>query len=193
MTLHQREPSDSHLKQPATLAVYSEICRSYHEIDGFRMKLLGLLPLTSLVGVFLLDRNKVVADFSLSDPSARVLVGFAAIYAAMLTLALFLYEVRGIRRTHNLITEGKHLELLLGVDHGQFHVCEAEHQRSSLKALNAKLIACVIYSLVFSGWFFLALRFGFGRETRTCALYATGAGMMIAAFTYFLVRKLTPA
>ena len=39
----------------AFLAAYSEVCKSYHAIDDFRMKLLGALPLASLVGIFLLD------------------------------------------------------------------------------------------------------------------------------------------
>jgi hypothetical protein len=134
-------------KERAYLAAYAEICKSYHAIDDFRMKLLGLLPLASIVAVAFLDTSKILATAP-HDRSSE-LISFAAIFAAMLTLALFGYEVRGIQRSHNLITEGKHLEQLLGVRHGQFHVCEEEHASSPLRALNAKLMACVIYSLVF--------------------------------------------
>ena len=42
---------NSSADQSAALAAYTEICKSYHAIDEFRMKLLGLLPLASLVGV----------------------------------------------------------------------------------------------------------------------------------------------
>ena len=178
-------------RHEATLATYAEICKSYHAIDDFRMKLLGLLPLASLVGVFLLDNSKVVAH--VAKGTGNELVGFAAIFAAMLTLALFLYEVRGIQRSHNLITEGKHLEELLGIGHGQFHVCEEEHKNSSLRALNAKLIACLIYSLVFAGWFFITLRFGFGVQAGTCVVWTSVSGLVIAAITCFFVRKLTPS
>lgn len=174
----------------AFLAAYSEICKSYHAIDDFRMKLLGLLPLASIVAVAFLDTNKILSTAP-HDRSSE-LISFAAIFAAMLTLALFGYEVRGIQRSHNLIIEGKHLEQLLGVGHGQFHVCEEEHARSPLRALNAKLVACVIYSLVFSGWLFIAMRFGIGWEAGTCVVSASVAGFAFAALMYFLVRRLTP-
>ncbi len=177
------------VNEAALLATYAEICRSYHAIDEFRMKLLGLLPLASLVSVLLLGKTDLLAD--LTSGEGNELLGFAAIFAAMLTLALFGYEVRGIQRSHSLITEGKHLETLLGIGHGQFHVCEEEHAHSPIRALNAKLIACVIYSLVLAGWLFIALRFGFGVETHTCVLWATGTGVVIAGFNYYLVRKLT--
>jgi hypothetical protein len=85
------------------------------------MKLLGLLPLASLVSVLLIGKSDLLA--TLAEGRGNELLSFAAIFAAMLTLALFGYEVRGIQRTHNLITEGKHLEEILGIGHGQFHVC----------------------------------------------------------------------
>jgi hypothetical protein len=74
------------------------------------MKLLGLLPLASLIGVFLLDRSKILADPTQTAANGSELIGFASIFAAMLTLALLGYEIRGILRCHNLITEGKHIE-----------------------------------------------------------------------------------
>src|SRR5438552_11378970 len=94
--------SISNLEEQTTilLAAYSEICKSYHAIDDFRTKLLGFLPLSSLAGVFLLDTSK----------ASHELFGFAAIFAASLTLALFGYEVRGMQRTHLLVREGSHLE-----------------------------------------------------------------------------------
>lgn len=189
MTQSEREIRAPVENERALLAAYSEVCKSYHAIDDFRMKLLGLLPLASIVAVAFIDTNKVLS----ATPQGRgsELIGFAAIFAAMLTLALFGYEVRGIQRCHNLITEGKHLEQLVGIGHGQFHVCEEEHASSPLRALNAKLIACVIYSLVFAGWLFIAMRFGVGWETGTCVASASVAGFAFAAFMYFLVRKLT--
>ena len=175
--------------ETALLAAYGEVCKSYHAIDDFRMKLLGLLPLASIVAVTFIDTNKVLA--ATPSPQGNELIGFAAIFAAMLTLALFGYEVRGIQRCHNLITEGKHLEQLLRIGHGQFHVCEEEHANAPLRALNAKLIACTIYSLVFAGWLFVGMRFGFGWDSGTCAISAATAGCAFAGLMYFLVRKLT--
>src|SRR5262245_6634016 len=172
------------------LAAYEEICRAYHAIDDFRMKLLGLLPFASLVGVLLIGKTDLLAG--LRQGEGNELLGFAAIFAAMLTLALFGYEVMGIQRCHSLITEGKHLEERLGIEHGLFHVCEKEHVQSPIRALNAKLIACVIYSLVWAGWLFIALRFGFSIETHTCVLWAATTGVVVAGLNYSLVRKLTP-
>src|SRR5262245_11829668 len=106
------------LSDEALLATYGEVCRSYHAIDEFRMKLLGLLPLASLIGVVLLDNDKVITNAVSPGTTQNELVRFAAVFAAALTFALFLYEVRGIRRSHNLVMEGKHLEALMGIDHG---------------------------------------------------------------------------
>jgi hypothetical protein len=172
------------------LAAYAEICRSYHAIDEFRMKLLGFLPLASLVAVFVLD-TETVSNLTTS-PMGVDLLRFGALFAAMLTLALFGYEIRGIVRTHNLITEGAHLESLLRIGHGQFHVCAEEHANQLVitRALNTKAVACVIYSLVFSGWLFLALRLGFDIQARTCAAWAAGLGLMVASVMYVSIRKL---
>jgi hypothetical protein len=177
----------------ALLAAYAEVCRSYHAIDQYRMKLLGLLPLASLVAVFVLDPN-AGADLS-SHPAGADLIQFGSLFAAMLTLSPFLYELRGIRRCDSLIAEGRHLEVALGIGRGQFHVCVEEHAHPSrlLRALNAKFAACTIYSLVFAGWLFLALRVGFGVDARSCVMWAVGVGLAIALTTYALVRKLTPA
>lgn len=193
MEVKQEQSTTSVSRTQAMLAAYSEVCRSYHAIDEFRMKLLGLLPLASLIGVFLLDRNKILADPTQIAANGSELIGFASIFAAMLTLALFGYEIRGIMRCHNLITEGKHIEKQLGIGHGQFHVCEEEHENPSIitRALNAKLVACLIYSLVFAGWFFIALRFGFGIEMAKCYKLAAALGLIFATATFLSVRKLT--
>lgn len=151
----------------ALLAAYEEVCKSYHAIDEFRMKLLGLLPLASLAGLILLGSDKLLSDTPTT--ALRELIGFSALFASALTLALFDYEIRGIRRCHHLITEGVHLEKALRIGHGQFHVCENEHKNTSnfSEVSNSKFSACAIYSLVFAGWLFIALRFGFGIESYT--------------------------
>ena len=179
--------------EDALLAAYSELCTSYHAIDDFRMKLLGLLPFASLVGLILLDRGQMMSG--MATGVGREVIGFSALFASALTLSLFSYEIRGIRRCHNLFTEGTHLEELLGIGHGQFHICSEEHTETSklIQASNSKFAACTIYSLVFAGWLFIALRFGFGIETRTCSLWAVVAAAVIASLTYLGVRKWTAA
>lgn len=193
MSIQSKDTKESGLEERTTLAIYSEICKSYHAIDAFRMKLLGLLPLASLVGVLFVDRERLAIGPQLGGAPASELIEFASVFAALLTMALFLYELRGIQRTHSLISAGERLEQSLGVVHGQFSVCTKEHKNAPIRGLNAKLIACVIYSLVFSEWFFVALRFGFEIETRTCVLWASGTGIAIAFMTYLLVKKLTPS
>lgn len=180
------EPTDQ-----ALLAAYAELCQSYHAIDDFRMKLLGFLPLASLVSVFLVKSDVLVAGATTAV--SQELIGFGAIFAALLTIALFSYELRGIRRCHNLIREGLHLERQLGIGHGQFYVCTKEHndQGRITSALNAKFAACTIYSLVFAAWLFIALRFGFNIHTWTCALWAVLVGSVLAGITSFAVRRFT--
>lgn len=167
------------------LAAYSEICKSYHAIDDFRTKLLGFLPLSSLAGALLLDTSKISPQ----------LLGFAGIFAASLTLALFGYEVRGMQRTHHLVREGTHLEEELGIGHGHFHLCVEEHDDplSISRIFNAKILASVIYSVVFAAWLFIALRLGFAIHTLTCSICAVIAGFCLAICISLIVRKLIPA
>jgi len=155
------------------------------------MKLLGLLPLASIIGLVLVGKDHLIGHEA--SVVGSELMGFVAIFGGMLTLALFGYELRGIQRCHNLITEGKHVEASLGIEHGQFHICEKEHHGSALRGLNAKLVACFVYPLVAVAWLFIALRFAFGIETMTCVLWAGGIGLAIAGITYYSVSKLTPS
>ncbi|MCI0628622.1 MAG: hypothetical protein L0387_44395 [Acidobacteria bacterium] len=80
---------------------YSEVCSSYHAIADFRAKLLGLLPLASGAGIFLLLESK---DTDYMHLAAVGLFGF------LTTLGLFFYELRGIQHCNALIASGKELE-----------------------------------------------------------------------------------
>lgn len=175
----------------ALLTVYTEICRSYQAVDDFRTKLLGFLPLTSLVGIFILNPGSIP---SLQNIVSNELLGFAAIFAALLTLALFGYEVRGIRRSNDLIAAGRRIEEKLDI-YGQFHICKAAHnqQSNSLRIFNSKSLACTIYSVVFAAWLFLALRLGWGLTTYTCYIYATITGLLLAFVVSRLVARLVPS
>ena len=178
------------------MKAYEEICKSYHSIDEFRTRLLGFLPLSSLVGIFLLDPAKMI---SATVMPLNELFGFASLFAALLTLALFGYEIRGMRRTHTLITEGFHLEQQLGIKHGQFHICAEQKCPDELddnlvvKFFNSKLIACFIYSTVFVAWLFISLRLGAGLNTLTCAISASITGILVGLLVFLGVRKLHAA
>lgn len=184
----------------ALLTVYSEICKSYQAVDDFRTKLLGFLPLTSLVSIFILNPGSVPA---IEDLLSNELLGFASIFAALLTLALFGYEVRGIRRSDELIRAGTGIEKKLDI-YGQFHVCrdaqgaakksaEIAILQKFLANFNSKLLACIIYSVVFAAWVFLALRLGSGFTTFTCYKYAAIAGLLLALGVYQLVSEHIPS
>src|SRR6266478_4786986 len=105
----------------ALLGVYQELSKSHQSIDDFRMKLLGLLPLASLTGIFFVSKSD--SFFGSSDPALEVrannLIAFIAIFAATFTLALFLYEIRGILMCSELIYRGCKIENDLDVI-GQF-------------------------------------------------------------------------
>jgi len=93
-------------ERDSLLAVYEEICRSYHAIDDFRMKLLGLLPFTSLAAILLLERDDLLVATSAGRSE---LLGFASVFAAAFTATLFMYEIRGILRCDGLIRRGQHV------------------------------------------------------------------------------------
>lgn len=134
------------------LAAYAEVCRSFHAIDEFRTKLLGILPISSLAGILLLSSNNLFTGAT-SAPQQQ-LVGFGSFFAAAFTLALFLFEVRGILRCHHLIQRGEELERVLNV-RGQFCVCTQQHEGATIERIfNAKVAASAMYSLVFSAWLF---------------------------------------
>ena len=129
-------------KQEAMLTAYREICRSYHAIADFRAKLLGLLPLASGTGVFLLAGNQI------EQPILMV----AGLFGFVVTLGLYCYELRGIQRCHGLIMAGKRLEEDLGVK-AQF----ALRPRPVSGFIGSTLAAQIIYPTVLAAWMFVAL------------------------------------
>jgi len=174
------------------LAAYGEVCNSYHKIDEFRSKLLGILPIASLAGILLLGKDNLFQ----ADSFYLRLVGFASFFAAAFTLALFLFEIRGILRCHHLIKRGTKLEKELNVE-GQFFVCSQQHINAAAsrieKIFNAKVAASAVYSLVFAAWLFLALRFTFGLHLVGCGLTATILGGALGFGVHALLKKRIPA
>jgi hypothetical protein len=149
------------------------------------------LPASSLVVLFLIETT----DVAKISQMPKELIGFAAIFAAMLTLVFFGYEIRSIRRSHQLINEGFHLEKKLGIKHGQFHICvdrqcADEHDSYAMpKIFNSKLTACLIYSIVFSAWLFIGLKLGMDKGMYPCAILATIVGLILAAGVFMSVKK----
>ncbi len=127
---------------------YQELCRSYHVINDFRAKLLGLLPLLSGISIFFL-----LSD-SLTDPSksafARQFLGPVGIFGCLVTIGLFFYELRGIQRRKGLTAVGKMIEGQLGIE-GQFI-----HRPPHIAGFIGNTFAArIIYSAVLAAWMFV--------------------------------------
>lgn len=129
------------------LAVYQQLCLSYHQIDDFRSKLLALLPFASAAGLFLLLSDK------LPDPSkvaaAKPLLVPIGIFGSVVTLGLFSYEIYGIKKCGKLIDAGIKLENDLGVI-GQFRT-RPNH------LINEPFAAGIIYPAVLASWLLIVL------------------------------------
>jgi hypothetical protein len=157
------------------------------------MKLLGLLPIVSIVGLFALDKTELK---SAGGDAANEIVAYVGLFATMFTIALFIYEIRGILTCHDLRESGKELEQLMKVP-GQFGVCGEQRscygagwRRRVARQFNAQLAACAIYSLVFAAWLFVALRYGFAVRVRTCSWCAVISGVVLAIGAYVLLHTL---
>ena len=74
-------------KDGAVDLLYPEVCRSHAGIADFRARLLALLPLASGGGVFLL----------LKSTDAGLTLTAAGVFGFVVTLGLFLYELRASR------------------------------------------------------------------------------------------------
>jgi hypothetical protein len=145
-------PSDH--RQPA----YDRICESYHAVDDFRMKLLGLLPVATGTGVFLLlNSNTDLLGPGTSEAQQHTLERFLVAIGAfglLFTLGLFLYELFGVKRCHYLIEAGKRLEFELDV-RGQFR----SRPQNLLGFINEPVASALIYPASMAAWTYLALAY----------------------------------
>jgi hypothetical protein len=194
LSQNQDRPSTSVL-----VAAYEQLCATHHALDDFKMKLLGLLPIASVVGLFSLAATNSGPSAAVVQPNQIIL--YVGVFAAAFTLGLFIYELRSILMCHDLIVQGRSIEALMGVQ-GQFCVCAEERRTSQYRTrwkyvlahhLNGKLASSSIYSLVFAAWLFVALRYGIGFHTLTCALCATGVGLVLSVGSYSIVLSLLNA
>src|SRR5262245_21925751 len=100
-------------QQPENVrTVYRELCASYRAIDDFRMKLMGLLPLVSGGGIFLL-----IADEEKMSFAQQFFLPVGA-FGFLVALGLFCYELYGVKRCHGLIDLGTELEKGMNVGDG---------------------------------------------------------------------------
>jgi len=146
---------DNDKKSENIRTVYNQLCTSYHAIDDFRAKLLGLLPTGT--GIFLLIPELLKAGIpkggggSQPDVIQTLSLPIGA-FGFVIALGLFFYELYGIRKCTYLIEVGKCLERKLGMS-GQF-----EHRAPGIGGLiNEPFAAGIIYPAVLGAWTFLAL------------------------------------
>ncbi len=138
--------SNQHLQE--VKAIYEEICRSHDGIAEFRAKLLGLLPLASGAGIFLLIGNDVLAQ------GAGVLhlipIG---VFGILITLGLFIYELRGIHKCRGLIKCAQELEKKLLPDNDLWKYGVFNFRETSLwGVVGATGAALIIYPTVIGAW-----------------------------------------
>lgn len=135
-------------REPLKLA-YQEVCTTYHRIDDFRGKLLGLLPLASGAGILFLVNNAQLDPEKISlVPQYAAPIG---LFGMVVTCALFFYELNGIRRCNFLIERGQQIEEDLGVV-GQFR----SYPKDPMGFIGPVLAARVIYPAVLAAWAFVA-------------------------------------
>ena len=156
---------------------YQEVCNSYQKIDDFRAKLLGLLPLASTGGIFLLLNTDLSSGtFSLYTEQIVLVVG---LFGAIVTVVLFLYELRGIEKCSHLVEMGKCLENFMKVPNGgQFNLLYSNH-----RWWGKHLFASVIYPLAAGAWVYTALVLYCSKLSLIISGGITAMGILIAFFT----------
>jgi len=140
---------------------YAHVCESYQAVDDFRMKLLGLLPVATGTGVFLLlNSNADLLGVNPSDTQEDTLewsLAAIGVFGTAFTLGLFAYELFGIKKCHYLIRAGQRLEVRLDV-RGQFR----SRPRSLIGLVNEPFASALIYPSSMAAWAFLAVAFSSG-------------------------------
>jgi hypothetical protein len=128
-------------------AAYNAACDLYQRIDDFRAKLLGLLPLASGTGIFLLLEE----SFFKVPKNALLAIG---LFGFAITLGLLLYELRGVQRCIRLINVAANLEKTMYVA-GPFRL----RVHSFRNLINEPVAAGIIYPSVLAAWIYVAMYF----------------------------------
>jgi hypothetical protein len=137
----EQTPSEETLRME-----YGEVCKSHNAITDFRAKLLALLPIASGSGIFLLLTKR-------SEPIDTRYLYAIGLFGFLITLGLFIYELRGIQHC-------KHLERLASWLEEQLHLREAQfigRPKGRLGGfVGAQGAAYIIYPTLLAAWIFVA-------------------------------------
>lgn len=131
----------------ALKTIYEQACLAHNAIADFRAKLLALLPIASGTGIFLLLSDKIT-------PEAKPHLVAVGTFGVLVTIGLFLYELRGIHRCNALIQCGKILEnKLIKESTGTFY----SQQEPVLKGfVSLTWASLMIYPAVIGAWSYVA-------------------------------------
>ena len=154
--------SDSNIDNNEELKLaYNRVVESHNSIADFRAKLLALLPFATGAGVF----------FLLKEMPATLTVHLAAIgiSGVLVTVGLFLYELKNIQKCRALINTGKILEhLILGEKHHlgsiygsriatEIRIFGKNQNRANFKRtyISSSAAALLIYPTLIAVWSYL--------------------------------------
>jgi hypothetical protein len=150
------------------------------------MKLLGLLPVATGTGVFLLLSGKGDLVGSNSSEGLSRALGAIGVFGFLFTFGLYTYELFGIKKCHYLIATGKRLEARLGI-RGQFR----SRPRYVALFLNEPFASSVIYPASMAAWLFVA--FFFTSATPWVATLVAGSVLAVGwVVTFFGARRIGP-
>jgi hypothetical protein len=177
MTEDQRpDTNDSTDARYETLKLeYEQICSSHQAITDFRGKLLGLLPLATGAGIFLLLDKSIAAK---NQTQVAVFLAAAGVFGAAVTVGLYCYEHRGMAECHLLRSRGAQLE------HALHHRDDCSRFQSNPSGFVGPLGAGpIVYFAVIGGWIFVAL-YGFWRSSPG---WQEATGLLIIALYFIAV------
>jgi|tagenome__1003787_1003787.scaffolds.fasta_scaffold19747125_1 hypothetical protein len=123
--------------------IYAEVGANYRAIDDLRLRLLGLLPLATGTGIFLLLGSGTM------PPLVLAVSGVLGIFA---TISFFFYELHGVEKCAHFIHRGQQLEESMGVP-GSF--TRRPHQ--IFRVVSELLPSQFVYPASFAGWTYVAL------------------------------------
>jgi hypothetical protein len=107
LVTHSLELTDAN-KLTVLLATYTEVTASWRTLTDVRFKLLGLVPLASVV---------LLAGLLKSDTP---IIWLLALVGLIATAGLWVYDRRNSQLYDDLISRGRRIEAELGLDTGQF-------------------------------------------------------------------------
>lgn len=139
-----KSPQGRHENQDLLLALYKEACQNWRTLLDIRFKLLALVPTIS----FLLIAGLLSAKDWLPaiPPQLRLAL---ALLGAVVTLGLFIYELRNSELYTDLGSRARRMEFELGVDTGLF----LGRLRRQHRVVDHQFALWLIYAAALIAWF----------------------------------------